>query len=122
MDRLDGAMFAEVEVVVGGVFFCVILFGDGSAASEFDDLLLSVSLWVIVSVVGAGVFVLFSREERLISRGLSHGCPSVLFPVGLRGRLVGLFCLLLCSFSVVCSFFKNFLVSPVFLSSRNILC
>ena len=54
-------------------------------------------------------FVNFSREERLIPRGLSHGRPPVLFRVGLPRRLVGLLCLLLCSFSVVCSFLVNFL-------------
>ena len=51
MERLDGAMFAEVEVVAGGVFFWLTLLGVGSAASEFEDLLLSVSLWVFVSLV-----------------------------------------------------------------------
>ena len=53
MERFHGAMFAEVEVVAGGAFFWLALLGDGSAASEFEDLLLSVSPWVIVSLVGA---------------------------------------------------------------------
>ena len=42
MERFHGAMFAEVEVVAGGAFFWLALLGDGSAASEFEDLLLSV--------------------------------------------------------------------------------
>ena len=108
MERPDDALSAEVEVVAGGVFFWLFLFGDGSAASEFDDLLLSVSLWLIVFLIGVSVFVLLSNEARLIRRGLSHGYPPVLFPIGLPGLLVGLDCLLLCSCIAVCFFLDNF--------------
>ena len=108
MERPDDALSAEVEVVAGGVFFWLFLFGDGSAASEFDDLLLSVSLWLIVFLIGVSVFVLLSNEARLIRCGLSHGYPPVLFPIGLPGLLVGLDCLLLCSCIAVCFFLDNF--------------
>ena len=45
-------MFTEVEVVCGVVFFWLTLLGDGSAASEFEDVLLSVLVWMVVSLVG----------------------------------------------------------------------
>ena len=58
---------------------------------------------MIVFVVGTLGFVFFSREGRLIPRGLLHGSPPVLFPIGLPRRLVRLFCDELCSFlSVFC--------------------
>ena len=59
-------------------------------------------------MVGTLSFVIFSREDILIPRGLSHGRPLVLFPIGLHRCLVGLFCCEICSFPV------NFLGSLVF--------
>ena len=63
----------------------------------------------------------FSIVSRLIPRGLLQGRSLVRRPVGLARRLLGLFCPLFSSLFAACSRLVNFLVSPVSISSLNIL-